>query len=205
MAVARDSSVEVMEVVRGLVVRAVGGVGAMVAMTRVEVLIDVPAEVAVTVEPWTGSDKDATRKPLWTVVAVGSAVVGGEVIVPVRTDRSRPNIDAQRYLGGAGGCGTKHQGSRSKKRKYEVPFTHTQSPRLNWKRDGRRTVVRNNDVPVSGFGGGSGERLPAGGYRGGQGTKVSPKGRLRISGSCVDSESRTTKIRIWQPPIRDTE
>ena len=132
VAIARDSSVEVMEVVRRLVVGSVVRVRAVVAMTGVEVLIDVPAEVVAAVKPRAGSDKDAIAEPLRTVVAVGSAVVRREIIVAIRADRGRPNVHAQRHLGRAGFCGAKEQGSRSKKGKGEVPFTHTQSPRLNW-------------------------------------------------------------------------
>jgi len=66
----------------------------MVTVVRVIAVVDVAVEAAMAVEPGAGSDKDSTNKPVRAIVAVGSAVVGRVVEVPVRAVRRRTDVDA---------------------------------------------------------------------------------------------------------------
>jgi hypothetical protein len=65
----------------------------VVAVFRMEVVVDVAAEVVGTVEPGTGSDEDATSEPLRAIVTIGSAVVGRNIVVAVGTDWRYANPD----------------------------------------------------------------------------------------------------------------
>jgi hypothetical protein len=62
-----------------------GWPGAGIAVFRMEVVVYVAMETFGTMEPWACADKDAAGKPLWAVVAVGSALVGRGVIVAIGT------------------------------------------------------------------------------------------------------------------------
>jgi hypothetical protein len=68
----------------------------MIAMAIVISVIHMAMEVPRAMEPGTGSDEDAARKPLWAVIAIRSAVVRGHFVVAVRT--SRGSSYAHRYL-----------------------------------------------------------------------------------------------------------
>ena len=59
---------------------------AVVAVVRVVAVIDVAVEAVWAVEPWAGTDEDATEEPVRAVVTVRSAVVRWIVEVAVRTD-----------------------------------------------------------------------------------------------------------------------
>src|ERR1700691_301928 len=54
------------------------------------------AEPSRTMEPWAGSDEDATDEPVGAVVAVRSASVRGISVVSVRTNRGSANCDPDR-------------------------------------------------------------------------------------------------------------
>jgi hypothetical protein len=73
----------VIDVMVGMV--AVVGIWAVVAIIGMVVIVDMAVEVFGAVIPRAGTDKDAAAEPLWTVVAVGSAAVGGGVVVAVGT------------------------------------------------------------------------------------------------------------------------
>ena len=61
---------------------------AVISVFRVIVSVDGAVEVLGTPEPWAGTDEDSTGKPLWTVVAVGRAVIGGHRVIAIRAGRS---------------------------------------------------------------------------------------------------------------------
>jgi hypothetical protein len=67
-------------------------------MLRVIVVVDVAVEVIWTVKPGARPDKDAAAKPLRAVVAVGSAVIGRDVVVAIRAYRSRADVDTDLSL-----------------------------------------------------------------------------------------------------------
>ena len=81
------------------------GVWPVIAMLRVVVVIYVTVEVIGAVKPGTRPDEDTAAEPLRAVVAVGSAVVGSDVVVAVRTYRSRADADADLSLRSRGGDG----------------------------------------------------------------------------------------------------
>jgi hypothetical protein len=107
-----------------------------VAVTWIEAVINVAAEIARAMEPRAGSDEHAVGEPLGTIVSIWSAVVWGELIVAIRTNRLWSDID-----GDLGGCRARHdqrsgnQGGKSK----NFPIAHkflliwrnaTQMPKL---------------------------------------------------------------------------
>jgi hypothetical protein len=75
-AIAIRFAVEAVEVVFRSMIGPVSRVRTVVTVVRVEVLVYPAVEAVGTVEPGTGSDKDAIGKPLRAVVAVGRAVIG---------------------------------------------------------------------------------------------------------------------------------
>ena len=70
---------------------------AVVAIMGIIAVVDVTVEAMRAVKPGAGSDEDSAAEPIRPVVAVGRAVVGGVVVVPVGTNRSCP--DAYPNLG----------------------------------------------------------------------------------------------------------
>ena len=69
-----------------------------VSVFGMEPVVDVAAEVFVPMEPGTGADEDASGKPLRSVIAIGSAIVGRDVIVAVGTLGRGSDFDADAYL-----------------------------------------------------------------------------------------------------------
>jgi hypothetical protein len=65
----------------------------MIPMMRIVMIIHISVETAWTVEPWTGSDEDSAAKPLWPVVAIGSASIRGIVEIAVGADGCCTNGD----------------------------------------------------------------------------------------------------------------
>lgn len=55
----------------------------VVAIVRVEAVVDMAVKAGMAVEPWAGSKEDSANKPVGPVVAIGSAVVRGIVEVSV--------------------------------------------------------------------------------------------------------------------------
>src|SRR5580700_1268075 len=60
--------------------------------------IDVAAEIARAMKPWTRTYEDIARKPLRAVVSRRRAAIGGDVIVTVGTFRGDTNSDADLRL-----------------------------------------------------------------------------------------------------------
>ena len=60
----------------------------VIAVVRIEVIIDVALEVGGPVKPGSGTDEDTPREPFGTIVAVGSALIGSVIVVAIGADRS---------------------------------------------------------------------------------------------------------------------
>jgi hypothetical protein len=106
VAVAHFVAFEVFDVVDGVSgVFATGWVRAMVSMVRMEAIVDVTAKTFGAVKPGADADEDAACKPLRTVVAVGSAVVGWDVVVAVGTVGSDSDFDGDLGLRFGSGYG----------------------------------------------------------------------------------------------------
>ncbi len=71
---------------------------AFIAVLRMEVIVYVPGKVLRAMEPRPHADKQAIRKPFWPVVTVGSAIVGGHIIVTIGAHRGRSNFDSDTDL-----------------------------------------------------------------------------------------------------------
>jgi hypothetical protein len=104
VAVAHFVAFEVFDVVDGPGgVLAAGGIWAVVSMVRMETIVDVALKTLRAVEPRADADEDTAAEPLRAVVAVGSAVVGWNVVIAVGAYRRWSNFDG--YLGlGLGSC-----------------------------------------------------------------------------------------------------
>jgi hypothetical protein len=70
-----------------------------VTVARVIAVVDVAVKAAMAVEPGAGSDKHIAHEPIGPVVAVGSAVIGGIVEVPVRAYGRPAYADTDGNLG----------------------------------------------------------------------------------------------------------
>jgi hypothetical protein len=94
---------------------------ATVAVVWIEAVINVAVEIVGTVEPGTGSDKDASGEPLGPVIPVWSAVVRGVVVVPIRANRRCSDID-----GDLGRCRARYaqQSSNQGWEAKEFPMAH---------------------------------------------------------------------------------
>jgi hypothetical protein len=82
---------------------AAGGPWTVRAGLNVETIIYVAVEAFGTVKPGANADENATSKPLWSVVAVGSALVRGIVIIAVRADGGGADINFDLGLRFGGG------------------------------------------------------------------------------------------------------
>jgi hypothetical protein len=88
-----------------------------------EAIVDMAPEVITTMKPRAGANKHTAREPLRTVVAVGGAAIRSNIIVPVGTFRSDPNVDADLSCGL--GTGDKyHAGHKSEQYKY-LEYAHS--------------------------------------------------------------------------------
>ena len=65
----------------------------MVSMAIVEVMIDMAVEMFWPMEPRSGSDEHAAYEPLGAVVPIGGTIVRRLLIVSVRANRGRSDID----------------------------------------------------------------------------------------------------------------
>jgi hypothetical protein len=70
-----------------------------VSVVRIEAVIDVAIEAAMSVEPGAGSDKHSANKPVGPVVPVGGALVWGIIEVSVGAYGRWSNIHADGNLG----------------------------------------------------------------------------------------------------------
>jgi hypothetical protein len=110
-----------MEVVEG-VVSAVWQ-RAVIAMVRIPSVIHVAVEAARAMEPRSGSNENAVHKPVWPVIAVGGAIVGSIVKVPIGAVGRRSKVHAYGNLGLGGGSKTHQQKGESRKSK-QLPSGH---------------------------------------------------------------------------------
>jgi hypothetical protein len=100
VAIAYFIAFEVFDVVDRLGgVLATGGTWAAVSVVGMEMIIDVAVKTLGAVKPGAYADEDASGEPLGAVVAVGSAVVGRDVVVAVGTDGCGPDFDSDLGLG----------------------------------------------------------------------------------------------------------
>ena len=97
------------------------GMWTNVAVTWIEAVINVAAEVVVAVEPRAGSDEQAAVKPVGTVVPIWGAVVWGEVVVAIRANRRWSDIDGD--LGGCRARDAQRNGNQGGKGK-NFPIAH---------------------------------------------------------------------------------
>ena len=95
--IAVAASVEALEVVRMLLVRAAARIAAMIAIARIKLVIYMAVEAGAAAIVRASADKAATGKPLRSVIAIRSATVRPVPVVAIRA--RRPNADADRYLG----------------------------------------------------------------------------------------------------------
>jgi len=65
----------------------------MITLTKIEMMIDVPVEMLWPVVPRTGADEDTTREPFRAVIAVRSAIVRRNLVIPVRANRRFSDAD----------------------------------------------------------------------------------------------------------------
>jgi hypothetical protein len=79
----------------------------------IEAVVNVAMEVVRAVEPGAGPDEHAAVEPLGPVVPVGRAIVWGEVVVTVRANRLRSNLD--RDLRGGKTRNAQQSGSQDRK------------------------------------------------------------------------------------------
>jgi hypothetical protein len=77
---------------------------AIVAMLRIEAIINMAAEFIGTVKPWADTNKGAAMKPLRTVVAIGGTAIRRVVIVTIGARRGDSNVDAQLGLCPGSAC-----------------------------------------------------------------------------------------------------
>jgi hypothetical protein len=77
---------------------------ASVTVTRIVAVIDVAVETVRAMKPWAGSKEYSAGKPIRSIVAVGSAVVGSIVEVSIGAYRGYSNIDGN-LRGGSSGTG----------------------------------------------------------------------------------------------------
>jgi hypothetical protein len=75
------------------------GKRSVVSVVRVKPVVDMPVETPGSMEPRPRSDEQPAHKPVRPIVAIGCAVIRWVVEIPIRTNRRRPNIDADRNLG----------------------------------------------------------------------------------------------------------
>jgi hypothetical protein len=103
IAAARGVPVELMAmaVPMELAVLSVMRIFAMVPVALVIAVIYISVPAVGTMEPWACSEEDAIPEPFWTVIAIGSAIVGGVIEVSIGTDggRSHVHAEAKRHLG----------------------------------------------------------------------------------------------------------
>jgi hypothetical protein len=80
-------------------VLATGWDRAVVSVVGMEMIIDVAVKTLRAVKPGAYANKNASGEPLGAVVAVGSAVVGRDIVVTIRTVGRGPNFDGDLSLG----------------------------------------------------------------------------------------------------------
>jgi len=67
-------------------------VGPVIALAKIEMMVDMPVEVLRPVIPGSSTDEDSAAKPLRTIETVWSAIVRRNFVISVRTNGRRPNL-----------------------------------------------------------------------------------------------------------------
>jgi hypothetical protein len=78
---------------------AAGGQRTAVAFAKVVTVIDVTVKMFRPVEPGSSPDEETSGKPLRPIITIRSAVVRRDLVVPVRANRRRPDLNANPNLG----------------------------------------------------------------------------------------------------------
>jgi len=78
--------------------------GSLISVFRMEMVVYVSPEFGGAMKPRADANEDTVVKPFWTVIPSGSAAIGNDVIVTIRTIRGCPNVhadaDLSRCVGG---------------------------------------------------------------------------------------------------------
>jgi hypothetical protein len=98
------------------------GMWASVAVMRIEAVINVALEIVGPMEPRAGSDEYASAEPLRSVVSVWRAVVWGEIVVAIRANRFRSDID--RDLSGCRARNAQQSGNPQDRKGKKFPIGH---------------------------------------------------------------------------------
>jgi hypothetical protein len=111
-------------------VRPVAGMrhGAFVSMVRMEMIVHVAAEIRGAVKPGASANEDTTHKPFRAVIAVGSASIRRNVIVPVRAHWRHSNVNADLRFHFGSGHGQANCSECSRRKIFE--FVHN-CPRIS--------------------------------------------------------------------------
>jgi hypothetical protein len=99
---------------------------ASVTVARIVAVIDVAIEAVGTMKPWASSEEYTAGKPVRSIVAVGSAIVGGIVEVSIGAYRGYSNVDGN-LRGGSSATG-KQRNTECRECKYLFPVGHTDPP-----------------------------------------------------------------------------
>ena|SRR5580698_2116776 len=67
--------------------------GTVIPLAEIEMMIDVPVEMLWPVVPRTGADEDTTREPFRAVIAIRSAIVRRNLVIPVGANRRFSDAD----------------------------------------------------------------------------------------------------------------
>lgn len=70
-----------------------GWMRSVIAVLRMEAVIDMAVEALRAMKPWACADENPAGKPLGTIIAIGCAIVGCDVIVAVRTFGGDSDVD----------------------------------------------------------------------------------------------------------------
>jgi hypothetical protein len=84
-----------------------------VAVTRIEVVVDMAIKPTRAMEPGAGPDEQPANKPIRPIVAISCAIIWSIVIIAIRAHRRRPDVDG--YLRRRARKATQH-GRREKKK-----------------------------------------------------------------------------------------
>jgi hypothetical protein len=89
---------------------------AVIAMPRIEPVVDRSMEVSRSVEPTARADKDAAPKPLRPIVAIGCAVIRRIVVIAIWAMRLHANSDVDLGFCLGSACQKKRRDARERKK-----------------------------------------------------------------------------------------
>jgi hypothetical protein len=77
----------------------------MVAVARIIPIVNVAIKAVTAMKPWAGSDEEAAKEPIRTIVAIRRTAIRGIVEITVRAHRSYPDTNTHLSLSfGSGSC-----------------------------------------------------------------------------------------------------